>query len=137
MSPTLEIQLLQAFEAMRDKFEHQAREASELRIRVERIIADNEAREAICRITHDAVNARLKRHSDGFALVRGEQDSIHEEIEETTKTGLAPAKEHPQVTVARWTAISAIGVALVAGGFVAALAKIIVAALAHAMGIGG
>lgn len=131
MAPDLESRVTIALENMRSEF-------YELRVKVERLLADQEARDTVCRITHEALNGRLKRHSDGLVSVRGEQDSIHEEIEETTKTGfLAPKAEHPQVTVARWAAISAIGVALVAGGFVAGLAKIIVAALAHAMGLGG
>lgn len=131
MAPDLETRVVLALDSVQ-------REMYELRVKVERLLADQEARDTVCRITHESLNGRLKRHSDGLVSVRGEQDSMHEEFEETTKTGLqAPKAEHPQVTVARWAAISAIGVALVAGGFVAGLAKLIVAALAHAMGIGG
>lgn len=130
MAPDLESRVAIALEDMR-------REFYELRVKVERLLADQEARDTVCRITHETLNSRLKRHSDGFALVREEQDSMHEEIDETTKTGLAPKPEATQVSVARWTAIGAIGVALITGGLITGLAKVIVAALAHAMGIGG
>ena len=131
MAPDLESRVAIALEDMR-------REFYELRVKVERVIADNEARDTVCRITHETLNSRLKRHSDGFAIVREEQDSMHEEIDETTKTGVHAVKpEATQVSVARWTAIGAIGVALITGGLITGLAKVIVAALAHAMGIGG
>ncbi len=115
--------------------ENVRQELVDLRVKVERLIADNETRDAVCRITHDGVNARLKRHSDAFSLVRDEQDSMQEEI--TGVHEAPPAHPHALVTVARWQAFGVIAAAAISGGALWAVAKFLVRAIAHEAGIGG
>jgi hypothetical protein len=137
---------------VREELAEQRQSLQQVRVEVARLAALGEAQAVACDLRHEAIDGRDDRHSDAIEELRRSDADVRALQVSQTEAELVQAKldltarrasirpasaDTEKVAVARWQAIAVLGAAALTGGVLAALARTVVGALAHAMGVGG